>query len=74
MLTFFQLNNLEVDGPTFKKTFTFDHYLFNSRSNKHVNLDYLISMHPKKAILPTILGQFFLVKNKKSELATYILY
>ena len=37
----------------FQNTLTFDKNLFNSRSNMHVNLDYLLSLHPKDASLPT---------------------
>ena len=35
----------------FQNTLTFDQYLFNSRSNFHLNLVHLNSLHPKSAIL-----------------------
>ena len=51
----------------FQNTLTFDQYLFNSRSNMHVNLDFLISLQLKKAILPTFSGQTPLFLGKKQE-------
>ena len=41
----------------YQTTLTFDQYPFNFRSTVHVNWDGWISLHPKKAILPTFLGQ-----------------
>ena len=41
-------------APAYQNTVTFYQYLSNSRSNMHV---YQISLHPKKAVLPTFLGQ-----------------
>ena len=63
--------NLTIWNPTaqaFQNTFTFDRYLFNSRSSFHVNLVHWNSLHPKKAILPTLLGQtpHFLCENHKT--------
>ena len=39
--------------PAFQNTLTLAQYLFNSRSNMHVNLVHWNSLHSKKAILPT---------------------
>ena len=63
--------NLTIWKPTahaFQNTLTFDRYLFNSRSNFHVNLVHWNSLHPKMAILPTFLGQtpHFLCENHKT--------
>ena len=44
-------------AQVFQNTLTFDRYLFNSRSNLHVNLVHWNSLHPKNAILPSFLGQ-----------------
>ena len=44
-------------SQAFQKTFTFSQYIFNSRSNMHVNLFHWNSLHPKKAMLPTFSGQ-----------------
>ena len=43
--------------PEYQNTLTFYQYPFNSRSNVHVNWVYGISLHPKKAIIPTFSGQ-----------------
>ena len=64
-------SNPSIWKPTaqaFQNTLTFDKYLFNSRSNFHVNLVHWNSLHPKKAILPTFLGQtpHFLCENHKT--------
>ena len=40
----------------------------------HVNLDYLISLHLKKAILPTFSGQTPLFLGKKQETRTNTLH
>ena len=40
-------------AQAYQNTFTLNQYLLNSRSNMHVNFVYWISLHPKKAILPT---------------------
>ena len=49
----FQFNHLKANGPSVSEHID----LFNSKSNFHVNLVHWNSLHPKKAILPTILGQ-----------------
>ena len=50
-------------AQAFQNTLTFDRYLFNSRSNFHVNLVHWNLLHPKNAI--------FSVKITKPELITY---
>ena len=54
---FFNPTILKHMAPAYQATFTFEQYLLNSRSNMHVNFVYWISLHPKKTILPTFLGQ-----------------
>ena len=56
--------------PAFKNTFTFDEYYFNSGNNIHVNLDYLISLHPQMAINHTFLGQTPFFQSKKQKTRT----
>ena len=65
---FFNLTIWKPTAQAFQNTLTFDRYLFNSRSNFHVNLVHWNSLHPKKAILPTFLGQtpHFLCENHKT--------
>ena len=60
--------------PAFQNTLTFASYLFNSTSNMHENLVHWNSLHSKKAILPTFLGQTpqFLCENYKNR--TYNLH
>ena len=50
------------------RTLTFDHYLLNLRNNVHVNLVHWNSLHQKKAIPLTFLGQtpYFLGKKLKT--------
>ena len=50
-------------APVFQNTLTLDQYLFNSRSNTHVNLVHWNSLHPKKAILFTGQIPHFLCEN-----------
>ena len=54
---FFNLTIWKAMAQAFQNTLTFDWYLFNSRSNFHVNLVHWNSLHPKNVILPTFLGQ-----------------
>ena len=65
---FFNLTIWKPMAQAFQNTLTFDWYLFNSRSNFHVNLVHWNSLHPKNAILPTFLGQtpHFLCENHKT--------
>ena len=70
-------SNPSIWKPTaqaFQNTITFAQYLFNSRSNMHVNLVHWNSLHSKNAILPTFSGLTpdFLGKNHKTR--TYNLY
>ena len=44
-------------ATAYQNNFTSDQYPFNSSSNVHVKEVYWISLHPKKAILPTCIGQ-----------------
>ena len=66
-----RLSNFNRWKPTtsaFQNTLTFDRYLFNSRSNFHVNLVHLNSMHPKKVIylLFSVQTPHFLGENHKT--------
>ena len=65
---FFNLTIWKPMAQAFQNTLTFDRYLFNSRSNFHVNLVHWNSLHPKNAVLPTFLGQtpHFLCENHKT--------
>ena len=65
---FFNLTIWKPTAEAFQNTLTFNWYLFNSRSNFHVNLVHWNSLHPKKAILPTFSGQtpHFLGENRKT--------
>ena len=69
----FYLSIWKLMVRAFQNTFTFDQYLFNSRSKMHVNLGHLVSLHPKNALLPTfsVKNNFFLVPSKKTKLKTY---
>ena len=66
--SFFNLTIWKPTAPAFQNTLTFDQYLFNSRSNFHLNLVHWNSLHPKRAILPTFSGQtpHFLGENLKT--------
>ena len=67
-ITVCQPNHLKANRPRISDHFYC--YLFNSRRNMHVNLDYLISMHPKKAILPTFSGKTPHFQGKRQETRT----
>ena len=54
---FFNLPIGKHTAKAYQNTLTFDQDLLNSRRNVHVNFVYWISLHPKKAILSTFLGQ-----------------
>ena len=70
---FFYFTIWKPRALAFQSTLTLDRYLFNSRSNFHVNLIHCNSLHPKKAILPTFSGQtpHFVGNITKPELTTY---
>ena len=70
----FNLTIWKPTTPAFQNTLTFASYLFNSRSNMRENLVHWNSLHSKKAILPTFLGQTpqFLCENYKNR--TYNLH
>ena len=62
---------LVIRKPTptaFQNTLTFNQYIFNYRSNMHVNLVHWNSLHTKRAIIPTFSGQtpYFLGENRKT--------
>ena len=52
----------------FQNTGTFDQYLCNSMSYKHVHLVHWNSLHPKKAVIPTFqdIYKIFSVQNHKT--------
>ena len=54
---FFKLTIRKLMAKAFQNTLVLYQYVFNSRSNLCTNLVHWNSLHPKKAILPTVLGQ-----------------
>ena len=54
---FFNLTIWKPMAQAFQNTLVLYQYVFNSRSNLCTNLVHWNSLHPKKAILPTVLGQ-----------------
>ena len=53
----FKLTIRKLMAKAFQNTLVLYQYVFNSRSNLCTNLVHWNSLHPKKAILPTVLGQ-----------------
>ena len=65
---FFNLPIWKPMAQAFQNTLSFDQFLFNSRSNFHLNLVHWNSLHPKSAILTSFLGQtpHILCENRKT--------